>query len=106
MFKFLQRKKKPKPEPVEDEEELDSFLDVVESNSRQLDALQLRLASVEEVSKERSRESKEASEELKKTMSVRMTPDLLKKLSSKVEDDERTDRPPFGTRNKLPSGAG
>jgi len=107
MFKFLQRKKKPEPEPVEEEEdELDSFLDVLESNSKQLDALQLRLAGVEKASRERSQKSQEASEELKKTMSVRMTPELLKRLSAKVEDDERTDGPAFGTRDKLPSGAG
>lgn len=81
-------------------EELDDSHDILASKMAQLDAMQEKLAIMTATSRARQKESKEASEELKKTMSTRLTPEMLAKLRDTEEEENVS---PY--RHKLPSGA-
>lgn len=112
MFGWMRRRfssRPPKPKPKEDLDsvldETDEKLDILESKMKQLDAIQARLEEIATTSRERRKESLEAQDELRKTMSQRLSPDVLKRLTEMEEEDDAAAAPPFG-RGKLPSGAG
>ncbi len=110
MFKFLDRwKSKPPPEEEDRDDEFDDLnekLAALESAKNKLDDLQMKLEGVAKDSRDRQKASQEATDDLKKTMSQRFAPELMRRLREAEEDEHDRPTAPAFARDKLPSGAG